>query len=115
MAIPLKLATDDTPEPWQSALSDPLELDYAREALPTARPPSIWRAVWRVTRSFLRGTGWMIREILTTAAFALLLVGTVMRLALAASAGLLFTMRRLSPVRLCRWLRYRDVPYAQVA
>lgn len=130
MAITLKLATQDTPEPWQAALPDPLvdpptdavaparllDLDYAREGLPSARPRSLIRAAGRWLARAAKAVGWLVGAALLVLAFALLIAATILRLAFAAGAALLLGLRRLSPFRAYDWLRFRGkVPFAQAA
>jgi hypothetical protein len=85
MAIELKLATDDTPEPWQAADVVPLEalpateLDYAREGLPSAQPKRWWRTLLAIGRRVSSPVLAVWGGLLQTAATLLLVAGNSAR------------------------------------
>lgn len=115
MAIPLKLADETTPEPWQAA-AEAAPLEYAREGLPTAPPRTIARTLWAVLKRFAQAFGWLIGGVLLVAAYALLAAATIVRFVLAGGAVLLLRIRRISPSRMYHRLRWGGrVVDAQVA
>jgi hypothetical protein len=116
MPITLKLATADTPEPWQVVIDETPALEYAREGLPTAPRRSIWRTLWAIAKSFGRALGMIVGGALIVIAFALLVAGTLVRLAFTGAAAFLLVLRRAGPSRLYERLRYGGrVPMAQLA
>jgi len=115
MPIALKLATADTPEPWQAATAEAPGLEYAREGLPSAPPKSIWRTAWAVIRRIAGVFGLVLGAALVVIAFALLIAGTVIRFVLAGGAHVLLALRSFRPANIYERLRYgRRVPLAQV-
>ena len=85
MAIELKLASEDTPEPWQAADVVPLEalpateLDYAREGLPSAQPKAWWRTLLAIARRVSRPVFAVWGSLLQAAATVLLVAGNSAR------------------------------------
>lgn len=116
MPIPLKLATADTPEPWQVVVDETPALEYAREGLPTAPRRSIWRTLWAVARVFGRALGLIVGGALIVIAFALLVAGTMVRLAFTGAAAVLLSVRKVGIGGMYERLRYGGrVPMAQLA
>lgn len=133
MAIALKLATIDTPEPWQAAMPGAMTdamtdatafappsyaapLEYAREGLPSAPPRTLGRIAWAMLKRLLSAFGWTFGAALLVLAFALLAAATVIRLVFGLGAAFLLLLRRLSPFRLFAYLRFGGrVPEAQLA
>lgn len=116
MPIELKLATDDTPQPWHLALEPlPAELDYAREGLPSAPPRSWLRSLLAVLRLIFRGIGKLVSATLLAVALICLGAAIAARLLLVGLAKLVLLVRGASPVRLYERLRYGRVPLAQIA
>ena len=118
MAIPLTLATADTPEPWQAVQAEPLA--YARAGLPTAPrrslPRMIGATIWWGIRSLARVVwlgvwlvSWALSRLLWLAAHAVRFV----LLCLAKLVESLPTLLTL-PVRLVRRLLPERVPYAKL-
>lgn len=116
MPITLRLATADTPEPWQAAAAEAPGLEYAREGLPSAPRKSLWRTAWAVVRRIAAILGVIAGAALVVIAFALLIAGAVIRFALAGGAHVLLALRGISPAGIYDRLRYGGrVPLAQVA
>lgn len=116
MAIELKLADEDTPQPWQAAAEEAAPLDYARHGLPSAPPRTIARTLWAILKRLLHAFGWLVGGGLLVAAFALLVAATIIRFAFAGGAALLLLIRRVSPSRMYHRLRWGGrVIDAQVA
>lgn len=85
MAIELKLATPDTPEPWQAAGVAPpgpmpaAELDYAREGLPNAEPKAWWRSGQAIARRIASRALGVLGGALNAMAVLLLAMGNSVR------------------------------------
>jgi hypothetical protein len=117
MPIALKLATADTPEPWQAAAAAEVPgLDYAREGLPSAGRKSPWRTAWAVIRRVAAIAGAALSAAVLVIALVLLAAGAVIRFVLSSGAHGLLALRGLGRAGIYERLRYGGrVPLAQVA